>query len=164
MKTKITWIAVALAGIATATAEDAKPERKGPGPHHRMPPAVLEEFDKNNDGKLDGTERKAAREAMHAKREQARAKMLAEFDANQDGKLDEAERQAMREAREAKHKALLEKYDADQDGKLDRKEREAARDAGEEIPMGPHGPHRGREGKKGPRGEGGKRQGPPAGE
>lgn len=160
MKTKITWIAIALAGIATASAEDAKPERKGPGPHHRMPPAVLEEFDKNDDGKLDETERKAAREAMQARREAARKRVLEEFDANQDGELDEAERKTMREAAEAKRKALLEKYDADQDGKLDRDELKTAREAGEEIPMRPHGP----KGPRGPRGQGGKRPGPPAGE
>lgn len=157
MKTKTTWLAIALAAITGATAQDEKPEGKR---HHPLPPAVLEKFDADKDGKLDEEERKAAHEAMKAKREEARKKMLEEFDANDDGKLDEAERKAAHEAMKAKRAALVEKYDSDGDGKLSREEIKAARDAGEEIPMHPMGPG----GRKGPKGEGRKRPAPPAGE
>lgn len=165
MKTKSTWIALALAAITGATAQNEKPEGRrpgqGPGPGGReIPPAVLEQFDADKDGKLDEDERKAAREAMQAKREEARKKMLEEFDANDDGKLDENERKAMHAAMKAKREALIEKYDSDGDGKLSREEIKAARDAGEEVPMHPMGPP----GRKGPKGEGRKRPGPPAGE
>lgn len=165
MKTKSTWIAIALAAITGATAQNEKPEGRrpgqGPGPGGReIPPAVLEQFDADKDGKLDEDERKAAREAMQAKREEARKKMLEEFDANDDGKLDENERKAMHAAMKAKREALVEKYDSDGDGKLSREEIKAARDAGEEVPMHPMGPP----GRKGPKGEGRKRPGPPAGE
>jgi hypothetical protein len=157
MKTKTTWLALALAAITGATAQDEKPEGKR---HHPLPPAVLEKFDADKDGKLDEEERKAARAEMQAKREEARKKMLEEFDANDDGKLDEAERKAAHEAMKAKRAALVEKYDSDGDGKLSREEIKAARDAGEEFPVHPMGPP----GRKGPHGEGRKRPGPPAGE
>ncbi len=167
MKTKITTIALALAGIVTASAQDG-PRRGpgGPGGERQVPPAVLKEFDKDGDGKLNEEERQAARTAMEAKREEARKKMLAEFDTDKDGKLSEDERKAMRTAMEAKRKALIEKYDADKDGKLGPEEIKAARDAGEELPMlgGPGG----RRGPGGPGGEGrpprGERPAPPAGE
>ena len=173
MKTKITCIALALAGIVTASAQEGKPEgqRRGPGgpggPGARqVPPAVLKEFDKDGDGKLNDEEAKAARAAMQAKREEAQKKILAEFDADKDGKLSEEERKAVRTAMEAKRKALIEKYDADGDGKLGPEEIKTARDAGEELPMigGPGG----RRGPGGPGGEGrpprGERPAPPAGE
>lgn len=176
MKTKITCFALALAGIVTAAAQDGPPggERRGPGgpggPGGRqVPPAVLKEFDKDGDGKLNDEEAKAARAAMQAKREEAQKKILAEFDADKDGKLNEEERKAMRTAMEAKRKALVEKYDADKDGKLSPEEIKAARDAGEEIPMiGGPGGRRGPGGPGGPGGEGrpprGERPAKPAGE
>ena len=157
MKTTSTCIALALAAITGATAQNEKPEGKR---HHPIPPAVLEQFDADKDGKLNEEERKAAREAMQAKREEARKKALEEFDANDDGKLDENERKAMHAALKAKREALVEKYDSDGDGKLSREEIKAARDAGEEFPVHPMGPP----GRKGPHGEGPKRPGPPAGE
>lgn len=172
MKTKITWIALALAGVVASSAQEGKPggQRRGPGGeggNRQLPPAVLKEFDKDGDGKLNEGESTAAREAMRAKREEMRKKMLAEFDGNNDGKLDETERKTMREKMEAKRKELVEKYDADKDGKLGPDEIKAARDAGEEIPMGPGGPG-GRRGPGGPGGEGrpprGERPAPPAGE
>jgi len=160
MNTKAIWIALALAAIGGATAQNEKPEGKR---HRPVPPAVLEKFDADKDGHLDEDERKAAREAMQARREEARKQRLAEFDANGDGKLDEAEKKAMHEAMKAKRAALVEKYDSDGDGKLSREEIKAARDAGEEIPMHPMHPM-GPRGRKGPHGEGRKRPGPAAGE
>ena len=161
MKTALTLVTLALVGIASA--QDAKPEGKRPHMKHRVPPAVLEQFDANGDGKLDESEHKTAREAMREKHQAMREKMLEAFDADGDGKLDESERKAMHEARMAKHEALLAQYDADGDGKLNREEIEAARAAGEELPPHPRG-FMGPKGPRGPRGEGGKRQGPPAGE
>lgn len=160
MNTKATCIAIALAAITGATAQNEKPAGKR---HRPVPPAALEQFDANKDGKLDETERKAAHEAMKARREEARKARLAEFDANGDGELDEAEKKAMHEAMKAKRDALVEKYDSDGDGKLSREEVKAARDAGEELPMHPMRPM-GPGGRKGPHGEGRKRPAPPAGE
>lgn len=160
MKTNATWIAIALAAIGGATAQNEKPGGKR---HRPIPPAVLEQFDADKDGQLNEEERKAARDAMRARREEARKKALEEFDANDDGKLDENERKAMHAALKIRREALVEKYDSDGDGKLSREEIKAARDAGEEFPvhpMHPMGPH----GRKGPHGEGRKRPGPPAGE
>jgi hypothetical protein len=174
MKTNITCIALALAGIVTASAQEgpAEGQRRGPGGPggaggRQLPPAVLKEFDKDGDGKLNDEEAQAARTAMQAKREEAQKKILAEFDADKDGKLNEEERKAMRTAMEAKRKALIEKYDADDDGKLSPEEIKTARDAGEELPMlgGPGGPG-GRRGPGAPGGEGrprgGDRPGRPA--
>ena len=171
-----TCFALALAGIVAASAQEGKPEgqRRGPGGPggeggRQVPPAVLKEFDKDGDGKLNAEEAQAARAAMQAKREEMQKKLLAEFDTDKDGKLSEEERKAVRTAMEAKRKALIEKYDADGDGKLSPEEIKTARDAGEELPMmgGPGGPgeRRGQGGKGGegrpPRGE---RPAPPAGE
>ncbi len=158
----MTLITLALAGTLAAQAQDA-PRRENRGPR-QVPPAVLEEFDKDGDGKLNDEESKAAREAMQAKREEARKKMIAEFDKDGDGKLNDEESKAAREAMQAKRKALVEKYDANKNGRLDPEEVKAAREAGEELPM----MRAGARGQGGPRGEGrpnrGERKAPPAGE
>jgi hypothetical protein len=167
MKTTITCFALALAGMFTASAQE-NPEgpRRGPGGDRQVPPAILKEFDKDGDGKLNAEESQAARTAMQARREEARKKMLAEFDTDKDGELNEEERKAMRTAMEAKRKALIEKYDADKDGKLSPAEIKAARDAGEELPpmLNPGG-RRGQGGEGRPaRGERPARPARPAGE
>ena len=150
MKTNITWIALAVAisgtAVTQAQQEEGRPNR---GPR-QLPEAVLKEFDKDGDGKLSDDERSAMREAMQARREEARKKEIAEFDKDKDGKLNEEEQKAANEAREAKRKALVEKYDADKDGKLSREEIQTAVKAGEEVRfLRPGGP-----GQRGPRGEG----------
>jgi Ca2+-binding EF-hand superfamily protein len=149
MKTNITWIAlaVAISGTAITHAQEGRPERRG---QRQVPEAMLKEFDKDGDGKLNDDERTAMREAMRARFEEARKKEIAEFDKDKDGKLNEEERKAANEAREAKRKALVEKYDADKDGKLSREEIQTAVKAGEEVRfLRPGGP-----GQRGPRGEG----------
>ena len=149
MKTNITWIAlaVAISGTALTHAQEEGRERRGP---RQLPEAVLKEFDKDGDGKLSDDENKAMREAMQARREEARKKEIAEFDKDKDGKLNDEEQKAANEAREAKRKALIEKYDADKDGKLNREEVQAAAKAGEELRyLRPGGP-----GQRGQRGEG----------
>lgn len=154
MKTNITWIALAVAisgtAVTQAQQEEGRPNR---GPR-QLPEAVLKEFDKDGDGKLSDDERSAMREAMQARREEARKKEIAEFDKDKDGKLNEEEQKAANEAREAKRKALVEKYDADKDGKLSREEIQTAVKAGEDLRyLRPGGP-----GQRGPRGEGGPRR------
>jgi Ca2+-binding EF-hand superfamily protein len=159
-------LALAIAGTLTAVAQDGppKPERERRGP----PPELIKKFDKDGDGQLSEEERKAAREAMEARRGEFQKKMLEQFDKDGDGKLSEEERKAAREAGEAKRKEILEKYDKDGDGKLSEEERKAAIDAGEQIPPrpmrrpgGPRGegdrPGRPEGGRPGPRGP----QGPP---
>lgn len=85
---------------ATAWAGDApESDRKH---HGEMKAKVLEKFDANHDGKLDETERAAAKAAMQEHRGEhqgkLKAKALAKFDANHDGKLDETERAAAKAA------------------------------------------------------------------
>ncbi len=71
-----------LGGTAQAEEQDKQDRRA----------KMLEQFDTNGDGKLDETERKAAREAM-------KAKVLEEFDADGDGELNEEEKAKAKEAR-----------------------------------------------------------------
>ena len=87
MKSNITWIVLAAltAGSLAASAQDGerpqRPGRGGPGGGgFRLPPEVIKEFDKDGDGKLNEEEGKAAREALQARREEARKKLIAEFD------------------------------------------------------------------------------------
>jgi Ca2+-binding EF-hand superfamily protein len=81
------------------------PGRRMERMHHRMMKRwheeMLAKFDANHDGKLDETERAAARKAgeeMRAKFKEGRQQVLERFDANHDGKLDEAERKALHDA------------------------------------------------------------------
>ena len=153
MKTKITWIALALAAAGTlgAQAQEEGPRRGG----NRQPsPEMLKEFDKDGDGKLSDEETKAMREAMQARRAEAEKKELEEFDKDKDGKLSEEERKAAQEARQAKHKALVEKYDADKNGELNREEIQTAVKAGEEMRYLRPAPQRGGRGEGGRGGEG----------
>lgn len=157
MKMKSTWIALATLAAATFTASAQEGERPQRGPR-QLPPELVKEFDKDGDGKLNDEEAKAAREALQARREEARKKMIAKYDKDGDGTLNEEERKKMTEDLQAQRKALLEKYDANKNGRLDPDERKAAVDAGEEIhqafPMGPGRRGEGARGERGPRGEG----------
>jgi len=133
---------VALSGLfaGVVLAEGAKGE--GWGPHGRrggrgrgrMGPnrqKILKEFDKDGDGKLDEAERKAAREAMKAKREAFRKKMLEKFDKDKDGKISQEERKAAREAFFANlkenHPELFKRLDTNNDGTLSDEEKAKAR-------------------------------------
>lgn len=166
MKARIicSTLAILTAGSISATAQE---KGKGPGGDRgprEVPPAVLEKFDTNNNGKLDPEERKAAGEARKAEMEKRRAAMLEKYDTDGDGKLGEGEREKMRADMEAKREEMLEKYDADKDGKLSADERKAAIDAGEKLPPRPMA-GRGGEGRgKGAPGAGGPggRKGPGA--
>lgn len=142
---------IIIVGILAPIALQAQSgEGRGPKGEGRRPqgppPAVLEKFDANKDGKLDESERKAAGEAMKAKREE----MIAKFDKDGDGELNAEERKAAGEARKA---MMLEKFDADQDGELSKEERAAAMKEMGGRRGGPRG-ERGPKGKGAPRGEG----------
>lgn len=125
------------------------PDGAGFGP----PAEVLKEFDKNNDGKLDETERKAAHAAMQARRQDEHKKMLAQFDANRDGKLDDAEREKLMEQKATEH---FQQIDTNHDGVLSLAEFKAGVRAHHEQ-MGAGRGHHGRRGPMGPRaGRGGR--------
>lgn len=126
-----------LFGLITASSlvaqdgEKKKPE--SPPPERPVREAVLKEFDKNGDGKLDDAERKNMREMLQKRRQEARLKR---FDKNGDGKLDDEELKAAREAAKnaggngppaARRAELLKKFDKNGDGKLDDEERKAMR-------------------------------------
>jgi hypothetical protein len=158
MKTKLTWIALALAAAGTLGAQ-AQEEGGRRGGNRAPNPEAIKEFDKDGDGKLSDEEAKAMREAMQARRAEAQKKELEEFDKDKDGKLSDEERKAAQEAREAKHKALVEKYDADKNGELSREEIQTAVKAGEEMRYLRPGPARGGRGGEGGAGGGGRRGG-----
>ncbi|MFD2257671.1 hypothetical protein ACFSSA_13390 [Luteolibacter algae] len=145
MKTKsIIVIAAALGIIGTAGAQGSKPERKGGG--HTPPPEVIEEFDKDGDGKLNEEERQAARAAHKEMMEARKKEVLKKFDADKDGKLNESEKEAMK----AEHKKrMLEKFDTDKDGELNDDEKKAMREEMQNRPGGPRGKKGGPRGKRG---------------
>jgi hypothetical protein len=81
---------------------------------------MLKRFDKDGDGKLDDSERAAAKEAMEARK----AERMKKFDSNGDGKLDDEERENARQTHKAE---MMKKFDKNGDGKLDEEERDAAK-------------------------------------
>ncbi|MCH2062467.1 MAG: hypothetical protein MK194_01945 [Roseibacillus sp.] len=85
-------------------------------------PEILEQFDLNEDGKIDEEERQAAREARRAARAERRAERIAEFDTDGDGELSDEEKEAAREARREALQAKREEKFAEiagEDGCLD---------------------------------------------
>ncbi|WP_052573853.1 EF-hand domain-containing protein [Haloferula sp. BvORR071] len=160
MKTKITWIALALAaGTLGVHAQEEGGQRRGPG-NRQLPPEIIKEYDKDGDGKLSDDETKAMREAMQARRAEQEKKDLEEFDKDKDGKLNDEETKALREARQAKRKALIEKYDTDKDGKVSPEEAKAATPEERMALRGGMGPG----GRGGEGGQGGGRRGGRGGE
>lgn len=133
MKTTTLMIVAASMGlIAFAQAEETKKERL----ERKLPPKVIEKFDKDGDGKLNKEEREAARAEHKARMEERRKKALEKFDADKDGKLSEEERKVMKEARRAK---MLERFDKDGDGELSEDERKEMRKAMKGRHKGLHG-------------------------
>jgi EF hand len=105
--------ATLFAGSAFAQSEaPATPPPAAPGEEQPFRQRMLERFDTNHDGKLDDTERAAARAAwqiraterrevrdeIRAQLQENRQAILARFDRNSDGKLDENERAELRQA------------------------------------------------------------------
>jgi hypothetical protein len=127
------FLAATAAGAAETTAATPAPE-PARGPHHAE---MLKRFDKNNDGKIDETERAAIREARQEMRREGdrawrgpegrqkgpkpgpwgmqdpafrRGYLLGKFDVNNDGKLDDTEKAAIREAADKRIRAGVEKH------------------------------------------------------
>lgn len=144
MKTKSLIVIAATFGlIGAAHAEEGKKDR----PARKLPPEIIAKFDKDGDGKLDETERKAAREGRENMMAERRKEMLEKFDTDKDGELSDTERQAMREEMK---KRMLEKFDKDGDGELNDEEKAEARKAMQDRrggPRGPHGKGKGKDGK-----------------
>jgi Ca2+-binding EF-hand superfamily protein len=118
---------------------------------HAQREEIKKQFDADGDGKLNKTERQAAKETFKQKRkeyidkdgdgeiseteraamkEERKARIIEKFDADGDGKLNEAERQVVKEKRRAK---IVKRFDADGDGTLNDSELEAANAAKEKL-------------------------------
>lgn len=123
MKTRSLIVIAAVIGFAGAAhAEEGERDR----PHRKLPPEIMEKFDKDGDGKLNEEERKAARAARGEMMESRRKEMLAKFDKDGDGKLNDEEEAAMKEER---RKRMLERFDKDKDGELSDDEKAEMRKA-----------------------------------
>lgn len=85
------------ARMARGAAGAAPGKGKGPLQNPEVRARLLKQFDANHDGKLDETERAAAKQYMEEHGGAVRERMLKRFDKNGDGKLDDEERAAMRE-------------------------------------------------------------------
>lgn len=99
-------------GAAKKAMEERRAAGKGPegnrsasGLSEERRAELMKKFDKNGDGKLDETEREAAKKEMGEQRgkggpggDARRAEMMKKFDKNGDGKIDGAEREAARKA------------------------------------------------------------------
>lgn len=126
-------------GIAQSVAPAQQAVQVPPtAPTGRPAPAIMERFDVNKDGKIDGQERQAVVAAMRNR-----------FDTNGDGQLDQQEKQAAAQAMQARqgapgapnanannanatnmnqmHLKILERFDANRDGKLDDAEKAKAK-------------------------------------
>ena len=144
---KTTTLIVIAAAIGLSGAAHAE-EGKGARKLHKLPPEILEKFDKNNDGKLDDEERKAARAAREEIMAARKKEMLEKFDADGDGELNDDEKVA---ARAEMKKRMLEKFDKDGDGELNEDEKAEMRKQWKDRP-GHHRPH-GKGGKGGDKDE-----------
>lgn len=85
--------------------------QRGEGMRKRMA-----KFDTNGDGKLDDSERSAAK-----------AEMMKRFDTNGDGQVDDGERSAAKAQFMQKHKDKWARFDTNGDGQLDESERSLAK-------------------------------------
>ena len=153
------FAAAGLIGLGAGTFAVAE---HGKGPHGKraqMHAHMLETFDTNGDGKIDETEREAARLAHFAEVDadgngtlskdeivaHRTAKMtervdahFGEHDTDGSGEISMEEFEAAHEARKERRMAhhmerrgrMIEKFDTDGDGELSEAEREAARESG----------------------------------
>lgn len=97
--------------------------------------AVLAEFDRDGNGRLDATEREAARLAWAKKQLAPRAErrgfpvppeLLEEFDKDKDGELDDQEGREAMEVTSRRFEKMRKDYDADSNGRLEPEEIAAA--------------------------------------
>jgi Ca2+-binding EF-hand superfamily protein len=131
MKTKsLIIVAASLGLLGAAHAQEPKKDR----PQQKLPPEIIEKFDKDGDGKLNEEERAAARAVREEMMKNRKKEMLEKFDTNKDGSLDDTEKAAAKEA----HKQMaLEKFDKDGDGELSDAEKAEMRKAMSKRPGGP---------------------------
>lgn len=133
---KTTTLIIIAAAIGLSGAAHAQ-KGKGAGGERKLPPEILEKFDKDGDGKLNEEERKAARAARGEMDGARKKEMLKKFDTDGDGKLSDEEKTAMREEMKKK---MLERFDKDGDGELNEEERAEMRKSMPQRPGGPKGP------------------------
>ena len=74
---------------------------------HGKLPELLQQFDLNEDGRIDEEERQAAKEARRQARAERRAALIEEWDTDGDGELSREERNAAREAAREERRAAL---------------------------------------------------------
>lgn len=132
--------------FATSAPADETEKKPGDGKGADRKAEFMKRFDKNNDGKLDDSEKEAAKAAFGDRKGggDRKAEFMKRFDKNNDGKLDDAEKNAAREAfeklkgkdgqgpfgkGEAGKEAFIKRFDKNGDGKLDDNEKDAARAA-----------------------------------
>lgn len=84
----------------------------GAGFGSQIPPDVLKQFDKNQDGQLDEKEQKAAGEALGTKKSR-KQRLQEKLDKNGDGKITKEEREAAAAERKAEQEALKERRKAE---------------------------------------------------
>ena len=153
---RLSIILAALAAMTLSTTLLAAEGHEGKCPKNgELRAKLVERFDANKDGKLDESERAAAKAACQEHKGEIAAKILAkhpELDTNGDGKLDKEEAEAGRAAHQAqfkeKHPEAFAKVDTNGDGTIDHSERKAARKHCGEG-RGEHGKGRGEHGDKG---------------
>jgi hypothetical protein len=86
----LSLVALITAGTHAWAAEDGAGKRKGHG-DGELRAKVMEKFDANHDGKLDESERAAAKEAMKEHRGEHRGTLFDRLDANHDGSISREE-------------------------------------------------------------------------
>jgi len=145
MKTNTLIVIAAAIGLSGAAHAE---EGKGLRPPHKLPPEIIEKFDKDGDGKLNEEEHAAAKAARGEMEADRKKEMIAKFDKDGDGTLNEEEKTA---AREEMKKKMLEKFDKDGDGVLSEEERAEMRKAMPPRPGGPDGKGKGKGKEKGER-------------
>ena len=74
---------------------------------HGKLPELLQQFDLNEDGRIDEEERQAAKEARRQARAERRAALIEEWDTDGDGELSREERNTAREAAREERRAAL---------------------------------------------------------
>src|SRR5215470_18268809 len=89
-KVLVTVLGLSLLGFVAMAADDDK--KPAPAPERPVAPRLLQQYDKNHDGKLDDSEKEAMKKDQEAKRKE----FIAKYDKNGDGKLDESEMAAAR--------------------------------------------------------------------